>query len=241
MAFHATGGFDPARLLPTELLPPKALPVHDGGRVVQPTRVKRLRRRRALKSAIVAAGVLTSVSIVSGAWAKDVTLVIGGKSHEVRTRSASVEDLLDDQGLPLTIGLQVQPPPSTALADGMTVFVSPPPGVPADGLSVRRCPPQVWGSGWWSDRRRIRSGRRNRRPRGLLPSRPVSGLRASPCEPSCRGRYTTYRPTRARPGRSLRPWGSNPTLTIASSRHPAPPFTTAAPSATTRSAPSSTR
>ena len=89
-----------------------------------------------MKSTIVALGVLASVSIVSGAWAKNVTLVVGGTSHEVRTRLASVEDLLDDQGLPLTIGLQVQPPPSTALADGMTVVVSPPPGVPADGLSI---------------------------------------------------------------------------------------------------------
>jgi len=102
--------------------------------VVRPTRVRRLRRRRALKSAIVAAGVVLSVMVVSGAWAKDVTLVIDGRSHDVRTRSTSVGDLLSDQGVPLSIGLQVQPPPATTLADGMTVYVSPPPGVPANGF-----------------------------------------------------------------------------------------------------------
>jgi uncharacterized protein YabE (DUF348 family) len=104
--------------------------------VIRPTRVRRLRRRRALKAAIVAAGVVLSVTIVSGAWAKDVTLVIDGRSHDVHTRSTSVEDLLSDQGVPLSIGLQVQPPPATTLADGMTVYVSPPPGVPANGFSV---------------------------------------------------------------------------------------------------------
>ena len=104
--------------------------------MVRPTRVRRLRRRRALKAAIVAAGVAMSVMVVSGAWAKDVTLVIDGRSHNVRTRSTSVEDLLSDQGVPLSIGLQVEPPPATTLADGMTVYVSPPPGVPANGFSA---------------------------------------------------------------------------------------------------------
>jgi uncharacterized protein YabE (DUF348 family) len=104
--------------------------------VIKPTRVRRLRRRRALKAAIVAVGVTASVLIVSGAWAKDVTLVIDGHSQQVHTRSTSVEDLLSDQGLPLSIGLQVQPPPGTTLADGMTVVVSPPPGVPADGFQM---------------------------------------------------------------------------------------------------------
>jgi uncharacterized protein YabE (DUF348 family) len=104
--------------------------------VVRPTRVRRLRRRRALKAAIVVAGVALSVMVVSSAWAKDVTLVVDGRSHTVRTRSTSVEDLLSDQGLPLSIGLQVQPPPATVLTDGMTVVVSPPPGVPANGFSV---------------------------------------------------------------------------------------------------------
>jgi hypothetical protein len=104
--------------------------------VVRPTRVRRLRRRRALKAAIVAAGVALSVMVVSSAWAKDVTLVVDGRSQAVRTRSTSVEDLLSDQGLPLSIGLQVQPPPATTLTDGMTVTVSPPPGVPARGFSL---------------------------------------------------------------------------------------------------------
>jgi hypothetical protein len=104
--------------------------------VVRPTRVRRLRRRRALKASIVAAGVGLSVMVVSSAWAKDVTLVVDGRSQAVRTRSTSVEDLLTDQGLPLSIGLQVQPPPATALTDGMTVIVSPPPGIPARRFSL---------------------------------------------------------------------------------------------------------
>jgi resuscitation-promoting factor RpfB len=95
-----------------------------------------LRRRRALKAAIVAAGVAMSVMVVSSALAKDVTLVVDGRTQAVRTRSTSVEDLLSAQGLPLSIGLQVQPPPATALTDGMTVVVSPPPGVPARAFSM---------------------------------------------------------------------------------------------------------
>ena len=104
--------------------------------MVRPTRVRRLRRRRAAKAAIIAAGFVLSVLAVSGAWAKDVTLVIDGQSQEVRTRSSSVGDLLNDQGLPLSIGLQIQPPPATSLADGMTVVVSAPPGVPAEAFSM---------------------------------------------------------------------------------------------------------
>ena len=137
MAVHATGGFDPAGLFPTEPLPQEALPVHDGGRVIRPTRVRRLRRRRALKAAIVAVGVTASVLIVSGAWAKDVTLVIDGHvargAHAIDQRRGPARTI---EALPLTIGLQVQPPPSTTLADGMTVVVSPPPGVPADGFAM---------------------------------------------------------------------------------------------------------
>jgi hypothetical protein len=77
-----------------------------------------------------------SVMVVSSALAKDVTLVVDGRTQALRTRSTSVEDLLSDQGLPLSLGLQVQPPPATALTDGMTVVVSPPPGVPARGFSM---------------------------------------------------------------------------------------------------------
>jgi len=77
-----------------------------------------------------------SVTVVSGALAKDVTLVVDGREQAVRTRSTSVEDLLSDQGLPLSLGLQVQPPPATVLTDGMTVVVSPPPGLPARAFSM---------------------------------------------------------------------------------------------------------
>ena len=111
--------------------------------MIRPTRVRRLRRRRALKAAIVVVGATASVLIVSGAWAKDVTLVIDGHAQQVHTRSGSVGDLLTDQGVPLSIGLQVQPPASTTLADGMTVVVSPPPGVPADGFDAAVSPAGV--------------------------------------------------------------------------------------------------
>jgi hypothetical protein len=104
--------------------------------VVRPSRVRRLRQRRALHTAIVISGVAASVMIVNSAWAKDVTLVIGGRAQDVQTRSANVEDLLSAEGVPLSTGLQVQPPPSTQLVDGMTVVVSPPPGAPANGLVV---------------------------------------------------------------------------------------------------------
>jgi hypothetical protein len=104
--------------------------------VLRATRVRRLRQRRALHTAIVVAGVAASVMIVNSAWAKDVTLVIGGRAQDVQTRSASVEDLLSAEGVPLSTGLQVQPPPSTTLVDGMTVIVSPPPGVPRDAVVV---------------------------------------------------------------------------------------------------------
>src|SRR3954465_8323471 len=71
-----------------------------------------------------------------GRDAGDRRALRGGGPQSGRTRSTSVEDLLSDQGVPLSIGLQVQPPPATTLADGMTVYVSPPPGVPANGFSV---------------------------------------------------------------------------------------------------------
>ena len=111
--------------------------------MIRPTRVRRLRRRRALKATIVVVGMTASVLIVSSAWAKDVTLVIDGHAQQVHTRSGSVGDLLTDQGVPLSIGLQVQPPASTTLADGMTVVVSPPPGVPADGFDAAVSPAGV--------------------------------------------------------------------------------------------------
>jgi hypothetical protein len=73
---------------------------------------------------------------VSGAWAKDVTLVVDGQQRTLRTSSDSVGDLLSDTGVPMALGLQVHPPPATELADGMTVVVSPPPGVPEGSFSM---------------------------------------------------------------------------------------------------------
>jgi len=73
---------------------------------------------------------------LSLAWHKNVTLVVAGTPQSVRTTSSNVGDLLRSEGVPLSLGLQVQPPPGTALADGMTVMVSQPPGMPADSFAA---------------------------------------------------------------------------------------------------------
>ena len=191
--------------------------------MIRPTRVRRLKRRRALKATIVVVGMTASVLIVSSAWAKDVTLVIDGHSQELHTRSTSVEDLLTDQGVPLSIGLQVQPPPAQRCGRHDRCRESA--AGCAGGRFRRRSPHRCGGLGGgatgrgsvWEGGSRDRGGFHLR---GRC--RTFGGHRAS----RCGGEGTDYRPTRERPGRSLRPWGSNPTLTIASSHHPAPPFTT---------------
>jgi uncharacterized protein YabE (DUF348 family) len=58
---------------------------------------------------------------------KHVTLVVGGEPEAIATTSSSVRELLVGEGIELTAGLRVAPPPSTNLADGMTVTVSPTP------------------------------------------------------------------------------------------------------------------
>ena len=55
---------------------------------------------------------------------KTVTLVVDqGRPEAVRTMSASVEELLDAQGILVGYGDLVTPPAPTSLADGMTVIV----------------------------------------------------------------------------------------------------------------------
>jgi uncharacterized protein YabE (DUF348 family) len=103
---------------------------------VRPTRVRRLRIRKAIDAATLATGALLVVSILMLATHKDVTLIIGGRAQAIHTTSGSVQEFLETTGLPMTVGLQIEPPPATPLADGMTVTVSPPPGVPADALSM---------------------------------------------------------------------------------------------------------
>ncbi|MBA3690799.1 MAG: DUF348 domain-containing protein, partial [Actinobacteria bacterium] len=54
---------------------------------------------------------------------KQVTLVVDGRPEAIRTMSANVGDLLEGQGIALSVGVSVAPPPATHLADGMTVTV----------------------------------------------------------------------------------------------------------------------
>ena len=90
---------------------------------VRPSRVRRLRARKAMGNALLA-----SVLLVGGltyvAIQKTVTLVVDkGRPEAVRTMSASVGELLDAQGILVGYGDLVTPPTQTSLADGMTVFV----------------------------------------------------------------------------------------------------------------------
>ena len=104
--------------------------------MVRPSRLRRLRIQRALQIAVLSTGTLLVGTALSLAWHKDVTLVVAGTPQSVRTTSTNVGDLLRSEGVPLSLGLQVQPPPGTALADGMTVMVSQPPGMPADAFAA---------------------------------------------------------------------------------------------------------
>jgi len=89
---------------------------------VRPTRVRRLRIRKAVGNAALVGAVLT-VGLVYVALEKTVTLVVDGRPQAVRTLSASVGDLLDSSGIVLEHGDVVVPPEATPLADGMTVMV----------------------------------------------------------------------------------------------------------------------
>ena len=90
---------------------------------VRPTRVRRLRARKAMGNAMLV-GVLIAAGVTYVAIQKTVTLVVGrGRPEAVRTMSASVGELLDAQGILVGSGDVVTPPQRTALADGMTVFV----------------------------------------------------------------------------------------------------------------------
>ena len=104
--------------------------------MVRPSRLRRLRIQRAVQVAVLATGTLLVGTALSLAWHKDVTLVVAGTPQSVRTTSSNVGDLLRSEGVPMSVGLQVQPPPGTALADGMTVMVSQPPGMPADAFAA---------------------------------------------------------------------------------------------------------
>ena len=90
---------------------------------VRPTRVRRLRIRKAMGNAALV-GIVLVAGGVYVAVQKTVTLIVGeGRPEAVRTMSASVGDLLDAEGVIVGIGDLVTPPAVTALQDGMTVVV----------------------------------------------------------------------------------------------------------------------
>jgi uncharacterized protein YabE (DUF348 family) len=89
---------------------------------IRPTRVRRLRIRKAAKSAALAATMLLAGTLYL-AVQKQVTLVVDGQPESVRTLSGSVGELLSSKGIVVDAGDVVQPPPATPLADGMTVVV----------------------------------------------------------------------------------------------------------------------
>lgn len=89
---------------------------------VRPTRVRRLRIRKAVKSAALATAMVV-VATLYLAVQKHVTLVLDGRPESVRTLSGSVEGLLSSRGIILDAGDVVEPPAATPLADGMTVVV----------------------------------------------------------------------------------------------------------------------
>ncbi len=89
---------------------------------VRPTRVRRLRIRKAIGNVTLVAA-LMAAGFLYLAMVKDVTLVVDGRPQSVRTLSANVGELLDTRGIALEGGVLVEPPPATPLADGMTVVV----------------------------------------------------------------------------------------------------------------------
>ncbi|MGE5461156.1 MAG: ubiquitin-like domain-containing protein [Solirubrobacterales bacterium] len=90
---------------------------------VRPSRVRRLRIRKAIGNATLAAAVLV-VGTLYLTLEKQVTLVVDGQPQAVRTLSASVGDLLDSSGIVLGRDDVVVPSAATPLADGMTVVVA---------------------------------------------------------------------------------------------------------------------
>ncbi len=89
---------------------------------VRATRLRRLRIRQTVRAA-TALTVLAVAALSYLAISKQVTLVVHGRPEAIRTMSANVGELLVGEGIDLAVGLSVEPPPATRLADGMTVTV----------------------------------------------------------------------------------------------------------------------
>ena len=75
-----------------------------------------------------------SIALVGATWfiasRTHITLVVGGRAESISTNSENVRELLQVEGITLDGSDRVVPPLATALADGMTVVVSPSPGLP---------------------------------------------------------------------------------------------------------------
>jgi len=89
---------------------------------VRPSRVRRLRIRKALSNVMLAILVFAVASGYLAFW-KNVTLVVDGRPQAVRTLSTTVGQLLETKGIVLSGEDVVEPPATTRLADGMTVVV----------------------------------------------------------------------------------------------------------------------
>jgi uncharacterized protein YabE (DUF348 family) len=90
--------------------------------LVRPTRVRRLRIRRATRNVAFVVAVLAVGSLYL-ALEKNVTLVVDGHPQAIRTLSSNVGQLLDARGIVMDVQGYVAPPAATPLADGMTVVV----------------------------------------------------------------------------------------------------------------------
>ena len=102
---------------------------------VRATRLRRLRTRRAIRGATATLVLLLAAGAVRLAVEKHVTLVVDGRPEAIATSSSDVRQLLVGEGIELTSSIRVEPPPTTQLADGMTVVVSPAPGAPGTTAS----------------------------------------------------------------------------------------------------------
>src|SRR6266540_4732213 len=102
--------------------PPEAFLLLGGRMLVRPTRVRRLRIRRATGNVAFVVAILAVGSLYL-ALEKNVTLVVDGHPQAVRTLSSNVGQLLSARGIVMDVEGSVAPPAATPLADGMTVVV----------------------------------------------------------------------------------------------------------------------
>ena len=104
--------------------------------------------QRAIRWTTFAVAVLLVVGTVNLVTKKHVTLVVDGRTQAIATTSSDVSQLLVGEGIELTSNIQVVPPPTTRLADGMTVVVSPaadtPGAIPGEATDQGSAGVGVW-------------------------------------------------------------------------------------------------